>query len=475
MVRRSFLNHCHRGPFLLWLFGAVLAALMHGLPPAFAQDDNFLAPQSTQALGEKKVLMIAVRFPDAPPSSSLEDIHKRVVLGLDRYVREQSYGRASVAADFRGWITLPDSLSLYNVSPFNYRVDRNRIRKLVQDTMTALEATVDFSAYDHLLIIPGVRTMPGQGYGMICYAANPGMLSGVSKGYTPSYETLRSKGGQSFSGGIFVGTENANLGMFAHDYFHALGGVQDGRRLAQCLYDFDRQSDTSAGMPSFDHHAVYMGPWDIMSQHFVRRGEPPPGLSSFTRIRLGWITTDQARQVRAGENALVTLAPLTQGSGTLAIKIPIAEGQHYLIENRQATGFDRVLPDTGLLVLRVNPRADEGHGTVQVMNAAPATPRFARATFKLDDDARNRFVDARNRVAVIPLWKEGDALAVLVTSPEASDAALLAAQAIAAVLPRAGSLPPDAEKALAEALAALRRFDFARSHELIQAAGVKPE
>lgn len=468
------IRHHFRGRLPARLLGACVALIL-GMPPTAAQEANFLAPQSTQALGEKRVLIVAVRFPDAQPSTSLEEIHKRVVLGLNRYVREQSYGRASIAADFRGWITLPDSLSLYNVSPYNYQVDRNRIRKLVQDTMTSLEATVDFSAYDHLLIIPGVHTMPGKGYGMICYAANPGMLSGVTKRFTPSYETLRSKGGKTFGGGIFVGTENANLGMFAHDYLHALGGVQDGRRLVPCLYDYDRQSDASAGLPTFDHHAVYMGPWDIMSQHFVRRGEPPPGLSSFTKIRLGWITTDQARLVRPGENAFVALAPLTQGNGTRAIKIPIAGGQHYLIENRQAIGFDRVLPDTGMLVLRVNPQADEGHGTVQVVNATPGTPQFARATFKLEDASRNRFVDTRNRVAAIPLWKENDTLDVLIRTPEASDAALRVAQAIATVLPRAGSLPADAEQALAAALAALRQFDFERGLELIQATGIKPE
>jgi hypothetical protein len=74
--------------------------------------------------------------------------------------------------------------------------------------------------------------MPGKGYGMICYCANPGMLSGVTKRYVPRYETLRSRGGKEFRGGIFVGAENAHLGMFAHDYFHALAGIHEGKRLA---------------------------------------------------------------------------------------------------------------------------------------------------------------------------------------------------------------------------------------------------
>jgi hypothetical protein len=37
--------------------------------------------------------------------------------------------------------------------------------------LTALEKKTDFPQYQHLLIIPGAFTMPGKGYGMICYCA----------------------------------------------------------------------------------------------------------------------------------------------------------------------------------------------------------------------------------------------------------------------------------------------------------------
>jgi hypothetical protein len=156
-----------------------------------------------------------------------------VVHGLNEYVREQSYGLASINADFKGYVRLPDSLNDYKIAPYNFKVDRKRIRKLIEDTMTAVEENVTFSGYDHMLIIPAVHTTAGKGYGMICYCANPGMLSGVTRGYVPKYLTLRSAGGKEFSGGIFVGAENAHLGMFAHDYFHALAGIYDGKRLVQ--------------------------------------------------------------------------------------------------------------------------------------------------------------------------------------------------------------------------------------------------
>jgi len=209
--------------FLLVIYSGVLAKKATG--------EDSLGPQSMQAIGEKHVLMVVVRFPDALPTTPIEILKKRVVSGFNAYVVEQSYGLASIKADFRGYVMLPEPLSNYKVSPYNFRVDKGRVRKIIEDTMTAIEKDIDFSIYDHMLIIPAVHTMPGQGYGMICYCANPGMLSGIIKRYVPRYETLRSKGGKEFKGGVFVGAENAHLGMFAHDYFHALGGIHEGKRL----------------------------------------------------------------------------------------------------------------------------------------------------------------------------------------------------------------------------------------------------
>lgn len=193
------------------------------------QEKNPLGAQSIQAKGEQHVLMVAVRFPDVEPTFSLAQSRKKVVDDLDRYVKEQSYGLTWVKADFRGWIMLPDPISKYEISPYNFKVDRSRIRKLIKDTMTAIEPEVDFSKYQHMLILPGVFTKPGIGYGMICYCANPGMLSGVRR--NARYLPVQSKSGITFEGGIFVGAETAHLGMFAHDFFHALGGVHKGKRL----------------------------------------------------------------------------------------------------------------------------------------------------------------------------------------------------------------------------------------------------
>jgi len=219
----------HQLRFLLCLLFALTLFACQGAQIKGVEENQILGPQSKMARGELHVLMAAVRFPDVESRFSLDRIRKRAVKELDDYLREQSYGQAWLKADFRGWLRLPDPISRYKVSPYNYQVDRTRVRKLIEDTMTALENQVDFSRYHHMLIIPGAFTTPGKGYGMICYCANPGMLTGVKR--YPDYVTLSSRKGKQFQGGVFVGTENAHLGMFAHDFFHALGGIYNNKRL----------------------------------------------------------------------------------------------------------------------------------------------------------------------------------------------------------------------------------------------------
>ncbi|PIP37065.1 MAG: hypothetical protein COX20_02660 [Desulfobacterales bacterium CG23_combo_of_CG06-09_8_20_14_all_52_9] len=161
-----------------------------------------------------------------------------------------------------------------------------------------------------------------------------------------------------------------------------------------------------------------MGPWDVMSSHLIQRDAPPPGLSSFTRIRLGWITEDQVILVKPGEEKQVTLVPLAKGGNPLVVKIPLKGSLYYLLENRQLIGYDRLIPDAGLLILRVDPEAMEGSGTVRIMDADPGSPRFAHATFLPDKGKRSCFLDKQNNIAVIPIKMQGEDLEIRVTTPE---------------------------------------------------------
>lgn len=203
-----------------------------------------------------------------------------------------------------------------------------------------------------------------------------------------------------------------------------------------------------------------------MSQHFIKKTKPPQGISSFTKIRLGWISQDQVLLVNPGSTQWTFLSPLSKKGETLAIKIPLKRrwggGSHYyLVENRQPTGYDRLLPDSGILVLKVNLDVMEGSGTVKVMDADPDSPYFSHATFRLDRNNRNAFIDKKNNVAIIPLWSDKGTQAVLITTPEKSSDALKAALMIQKLFQRFPEPRGKEEgKSIEECIASFKRSDF---------------
>lgn len=204
-----------------------------------------------------------------------------------------------------------------------------------------------------------------------------------------------------------------------------------------------------------------------MSQHFIEREQPPEGISSFTKIRLGWISEDQVLLVKPGVTKYAFLSPLSKMGETLAVKIPLGQqssdspGDYYLIENRQPVGYDAILPDSGILILRVNEDAMEGSGTVKVMDADPDSQHFSHATFQIDKNKRNSFVDEKNGVAIIPLWSENGKNGVLITTPARCPDALNAALIIQELIKRFPEPRGEKErKSIEESMLYFKKSDF---------------
>lgn len=214
-----------------------------------------------------------------------------------------------------------------------------------------------------------------------------------------------------------------------------------------------------------------------MSQHFIERTKPPQGISSFTKIRLGWISPDQVLRVNPGSTQCAFLSPLSKKGKTLAVKIPLRQrrsggwSHFYLVENRQPIGYDLILPDRGLLILKVNLDSIEGSGTVKVMDADPDSPYFSHATFKLGGNNRNAFIDKKSNVAIIPLWSEKGNRGVLVTTPEKSSDALKAALMIRELFQRFPEPRGEKEgKLIEECVESFKRSDFRTCYQIAQQA-----
>lgn len=373
--------------------------------------------RAQHALGVQRVLVLAVSFPDVPKVPSLGRMKQRMLDESAEYYAVASHGKTQLQGEIRGWYKLPSPLAEYKVAPENTKIDRQRVRRLVEDAFNAADKDVVFDRYDHVVIVVGVVTQAGVGYGSVCQSANPGTLHvGGSRHGRARMETIATRGGQRFSGGIVIMAQNAHLGHVVHDLAHAMGGVMDGKRAVPDLYDTILQGKVGPlSYKSYPKFTVFMGPWDVMSRHFIEPKLPPPGMSSFTRLRMGWIGSDQVVEVNPEERREVTLSPLADGKGTLVIKVPGQRDTYYLLENRQKTPGDLVLPATGLVILHVDESREDGDGIVRVVDANPKVADFGAAAFGVAP-GQTPIARLPGDIAVEVLSQRGADLTVVVTA-----------------------------------------------------------
>lgn len=392
---------------------------------ALAQDahlDPKLGLVSDLAKGTKRYLVILVNFPDVQPQKPLEDVRLRATVRVNQWYHAASFGQTGFADTVKGPYTLPEPLEAYKVSPYNFRVDSRRVYQLVRDALSlAEEDGTAINAFDVVAIVHRCTTGAGKGYGMICYCANPGMLSKGRRGEA-AYVPITTRKGTVFQKGVVVMAENFHVGFMVHDLAHAIAGVHEGRRLVGDLYDFEEQSRPRQVFQIHDA-ALYLGPWDVMSQHFREQGQPPPGFSLFTKIRLGYVRPEQVALLRPGETALVQLAPLDTGGPLLGAKIPLSSRRFLLVENRQPLKLGRVLPASGVMIYEVDESRREGFGLVQAKNADPGAFNFSRAPFGVEGQAKGAFVDQKANVAVVPIIRQANDYLVLVTGARQAKAA----------------------------------------------------
>jgi M6 family metalloprotease-like protein len=358
--------------------------------------------------GARSGLVILAQFPDLRHNVPRRWPQQRFSQELADYVAEMSYGRVRLTLDVtEQWRTLPRPVAQYAISPRNLEVDKSRVRRLIDDAVNAVDGETDFSRYDFTVVFLGARR---EEYGMIGLCGWPGMLGWSAQ------ESLRTARGQVVKGGVAIFCYQAHVGTLFHDVAHILGGVRDGRRAVPCLYDHDLQARPGPLRQVFLDAIVNMGFWDPMSCHFYKWEVPPPGTSSWTKLRLGWIDPEQVRVVDPKQETEVLLGPLQDASsGVLVVKIPLSASTYYLVENRQPIGSDRYLPGHGVLVMYADDSVAEcrrGRTPVKLVNADPAVARLEGAAFDLP--ARPSFTDRERRLRISLLDKQDNAYRVRV-------------------------------------------------------------
>ena len=366
---------------------------LHNPSASAAKDANVPFKPIT---GAQPTLVVLVGFSDKTNTTSPTRI-SNILSGMNNYYAEDSYGLVSFATTLSPlatsqWYTLPQTIEYYSSNTAS--IDN----QLVTDSLqAAYKAGVNFHDYKFAMVVHAGNdeamthtstdihsfTIPG-------YVFNPSPLD--------SYQISTS-----------VVSESDPVGVFAHEAGH-LQGLPD-------LYDLTQQIDPTNN---------FVGYWEIMAlgEWNPNNGnplQPSPGTypsqhSSWSKIKLGWISNSSIRTVYPGNLTTIPVQNLElPTSGIQAVKIPISVNSdgslsYYLIEMRAKLGtYDQYLPfpsdypGAGLLIYKVNDSIAGGHGNLRLIDAHPGGDLSDAAFGPCSSPcvSNNTFSDPSNFVKVI--------------------------------------------------------------------------
>jgi M6 family metalloprotease-like protein len=342
----------------------------------YVQASTVSTYDSNGVSGAQTTIVIPVEFKDVKHHKTREEIGKSIFGDLNRYITEVSYSAASVTGYTNDWITLPHEISYYGRDSIP-GLD-SEIRQLFRDSIQAVDNQVNFTLYEHIMIIHA-------GKGQETSGVPSDIWSEYIRCNPPVYAD-----GLAIKNVMVVPEEEAAgkdpLGVVAHEFMHSLG-LPD-------LY------------PAYGLKSKYLDCWDLMDHGFCN-GKPPGGsspaqLSAWSRLYLGWPV--KTKTIYAGSLVNITLSPLEAPSSQVQVVIlPVISGKYYLIEVRQQLGFDQYLPSHGVLITEVNEKLPPQSGMVKVVNANPKAPGLGNATFKVGQS----YNDSSRLVRVTILSEDG--------------------------------------------------------------------
>jgi len=324
------------------------------IPHVFATSDE----DSSQTVGEQSVIVILVDFKDLQHKKSKKEISNLIFGNLNKYVTEISYNKTWITGDITDWIGLPYELSFYG-RDFALGIDVES-RRLFSDAIRAVDDSINFKKYKHIMIV---------------HAGNGQETSGELCDLWSAYYICRPP---IYADGLILTevmvipedqAEGKNpLGVYAHEFMHSLG-LPD-------LY------------PAKGLKKKHLDMYDVMDGGF-KNGESPGGNSpshpsAWSKLQLGWPV--KTRTIYSGSINNVTIWPLEDRTDKVqAVILPSTNGIYYLVEVRQKSGFDKYLPDSGVIITLVNEKLPPQSGMVRIIDSNPSTLDLTDAAFKVGE------------------------------------------------------------------------------------------
>ena len=330
--------------------GAVAAILFLQAVCLWAQS----VPQVIPRQGEVHILVILLEFADVPMTLEAPLEHFQAMLnlrGYDKngatgsvqdYFTENSGGLFRPVFDVFGPVKLDKKMAFYgkDIMQGGQRIDDTAPEKALLEACVLLDDEIDFQAYDQdkdgivdlcIFFFAGYDQAAGADADAIW--SHHWSIQDVPE--EACRETLfdQLRLGAYFCAAELdgtVGSRPSGIGICCHEMAHALG-LPD-------FYDVNGAVDGFAG-GLYDFSLMCRGLYN-------NEGRTPPYMNAAERILLGWLP--EVPEVPEGE---IVLGPVHRGQ---AFRIPTAtEGEYFLVENRDGTGWDSPMPE-GLLIYHVD-------------------------------------------------------------------------------------------------------------------------
>jgi len=317
--------------------------------------------------GDFRLIVILVDFTNIKHEMSRDAIHNLVFVKMNNYWRDVSYGQFNVIGDTVGWINIGHDETYYgkDTEAKEPGSDQRR-RELIADACRLAEG-VDFQNYQDIMVVFA-------GHGQDSDSKNTNLI--WPRAYWAGLDVTC--GGKTFDvGGWSSETVKGGglaFGPFTHEFGHTIG-LPD-------LYNADPDA------PDYwETDTDYVGLWSLMGYGNwagpKNEGSSPVGLESWSRIKLGWLSSLSVPLSTDG-----FAQPLNQvedATGPKALKVPANDGSYYLIEAREKVGVDKYLTGSGVLVTRIDESEKSGEGIVRVMDCHPKTKSIKDAACKLNE------------------------------------------------------------------------------------------
>ncbi len=254
------------------------------------------------------------------------------------YFRDQFLGRVDFQFDVSDIITLSNTYSYYGR---NDNLDAAgsdiRVGRMIYDACTGGDSSVDFSQYDNdkdgeldavIVIFAGGDEAAGAGADHIWsksgFLEDEGNLDLTCDGVSINCYACTSELLSDGTGDDTI----TNIGTFCHEFCHTLGlpDFYDRNGLSEALWG--RTSIMDRGNSNND-------------------GRTPPNLNAIERHILGLTPPDT---LSAGQH---TLSPVNS-SGRYMYSGTGTEGEYFLFECREATGWDAYIGGSGMLIYHID-------------------------------------------------------------------------------------------------------------------------